>query len=93
MHVVIRKHRDRAEEMIAHLQEASRLRLSSERLVPREHPIWTTGGWKSFLDSPAAVAAAVRYVEKNPVKAGLGVQIMAVRPNPTTAGASENRKP
>lgn len=74
VHVVIRKHRDRAEEMIAHLQEASRLRLSSARLVPFEHPVWTGGGWKSFLDSPAAVTAAVRYVEKNPVKSGLDVQ-------------------
>jgi REP element-mobilizing transposase RayT len=73
-HIVIRKHRDRAEEMITHLQEASRLRLSSDRAVPREHPVWTTGGWKSFLDSPAAVTAAVRYVEKNPVKFGLGMQ-------------------
>ncbi len=73
-HVVIRKHRDRAEEMIAHLQEASRLRLSNARLVPRDHPVWTGGGWKSFLDSPAGVSAAVRYVEKNPVKSRLGLQ-------------------
>jgi REP element-mobilizing transposase RayT len=74
VHVVIRKHRDRAEEMISHLQETSRLRLSSERLLPRDHPVWTGGGWKSFLDSPTAVAAAVRYVERNPVKAELGAQ-------------------
>jgi REP element-mobilizing transposase RayT len=74
VHFVIRKHRDRAEEMIARLMDASRLRLSSARLVPRDHPVWTGGGWKSFLDTPAAVTAAIRYVEKNPVKAGLEVQ-------------------
>ncbi len=74
VHIVIRKHRDRAESMIARLQEASRLRLSSEGLSPPNHPVWTSGGWKSFLDSPAAVSAAVRYVEKNPQKAGLGAQ-------------------
>ena len=73
-HIVIRKHRDRAEEMIVRLQEASRLRLSNEELVSPNHPVWTSGGWKSFLDSPAVVAAAVRYVEKNPLKAGLGPQ-------------------
>lgn len=73
-HVVIRKHLDRAEEMIVNLQNASRLRLSSEGLAPHNHPVWTSGGWKSFLDSPAAVSAAVRYVEKNPQKAGLGAQ-------------------
>jgi REP element-mobilizing transposase RayT len=73
-HIVLRKHRDRAEEMIGTLNEASRLRLSSARFVQFEHPVWTGGGWKSFLDSPAAVSAAVRYVEKNPVKSGLGTQ-------------------
>lgn len=74
VHTIIRKHRDRAEEMISRLQEASRLRLSSEGLAPRNHPVWTGGGWKSFRDSPAAVSGAIRYVEKNPVKTGLGVQ-------------------
>jgi REP element-mobilizing transposase RayT len=73
-HIVIRKHRERAEEMIGHLKNASRLRLSNERLAPRNHPVWTSGGWKSFLDSIAAVRAAMHYVEKNPLKAGLATQ-------------------
>ena len=60
--------------MIAHLKDASRLRLGSARLMPPNHPVWTGGGWKSFLGSPAAVSAAVRYVEKNPVKSGLVAQ-------------------
>ncbi len=42
--------------------------------MPREHPVWTDGGWKSLLDSPASVNSATRYVEKNPEKSGFGVQ-------------------
>lgn len=73
-HLVIRKHLHRAEKMIDLLQEASRLRLSSDKLIPREHPCWTSGGWHGFLDSPAAVCRAIRYVENNSVKAGLPAQ-------------------
>ena len=73
-HLVIRKHKHRAEPMIATLQEASRLRLSEARTVPRDHPVWTGGGWKSFLDSPFAVRNAIRYVRDNPAKAGIAAQ-------------------
>jgi REP element-mobilizing transposase RayT len=73
-HLVIRKHKHRAERMIDLLQEASRLRLSNEGLIPHDHPCWTTGGWCGFLDSPAAVRRAILYVENNPVKAGFPAQ-------------------
>jgi REP element-mobilizing transposase RayT len=73
-HLVIRKHRHKAERMIDLLQESSRLRLSNDKLIPHEHPCWTTGGWHGFLDSPKAVRSAIRYVENNPVKAGQPAQ-------------------
>jgi REP element-mobilizing transposase RayT len=73
-HLVIRKHRDRAEMMIETLQRATRLRLSSDQLIPRDHPCWTEGGWRGFLDTPTAVRSAIRYVEENPVKDGLSPQ-------------------
>ncbi len=73
-HLVIRKHRRRAEQMIDVLQEASRVRLSNEKRIPRDHPCWTTGGWRKFLDSPEAVRRTIRYVENNPVKTGLPAQ-------------------
>lgn len=74
VHLVIRKHRHRAEDMIENLQRASRLRLSTSRAVSDGHPIWTLGGWRGFLDSPDAVRAVIRYVERNPSRSGLASQ-------------------
>jgi REP element-mobilizing transposase RayT len=71
VHLVIRKHRDCSEEMIARLQEESANRLRSSVVVPPAHPVWTRGGWKVYLDSPRAVWSRIRYVENNPVKEGL----------------------
>jgi REP element-mobilizing transposase RayT len=68
VHIVIRKHKHRAEQMIHHLQAASRLRLSSNSAVPPNHPIWTLAGWRRFLASPSAVRSVIRYVENNPAK-------------------------
>ena len=73
-HMVIRKHKHRAETMISNLQTASRLRLSSANPKLIDHPIWTQGGWKGFLDSPSSVRSVIRYVENNPINAGLPAQ-------------------
>jgi REP element-mobilizing transposase RayT len=69
VHLVIRKHRDLAEQMIATFQGESRAQLFQQRLVPSEHPVLTKNGWNVFLDTPASVRARIRYVEENPVKA------------------------
>ncbi|HEV3416908.1 MAG TPA: hypothetical protein VG056_08855 [Pirellulales bacterium] len=70
VHLVIRKHRHRAEGMIDNLQSASRLRLSSARELPTNHPVWTLGGCKRFLGTPDHVRTAIRYVDNNPIKIG-----------------------
>ena len=44
VHLVIRKHRDKAEEMIANLQNASRTALQEQ-----DHPIWGGPGCRVFL--------------------------------------------
>jgi REP element-mobilizing transposase RayT len=72
VHLVIRKHRDSAEEMIESLQSLSRKRL--EHLRPDGHPLWTTGGWKVFLDHPDEVWRTIRYVDQNPIKLHLPAQ-------------------
>jgi REP element-mobilizing transposase RayT len=74
VHLVIRKHRDDAEQMIGNFQGMSRVALQKRELVPAEHPIWTKGGWKVFLNTPADVWARIRYVESNPQKEGLPKQ-------------------
>ena len=68
VHLLIRKHRDSAEEMIFALQEASRLRLRTSGLVPEHHPVWGGPGWKVFLDHPSEVHRTIGYIEENPLK-------------------------
>jgi REP element-mobilizing transposase RayT len=71
VHVLIRKHRDRAEAMIRHLQRDSRLRLCETQCVPLEHPVWTSGGHRGFLDTCERINVVIRYIERNPAKSGL----------------------
>jgi REP element-mobilizing transposase RayT len=74
VHLVIRKHRMLAEEMIENIQSLSRKRLIAEGLRDATHPVWTRGGWKVFLDHPEEVWRTIRYVEKNPLPQRLPVQ-------------------
>jgi REP element-mobilizing transposase RayT len=74
VHLVLRKHRHLAEEMIDNLQTASRAQLLTSGDFSTDHPIWTLGGWKRFLNSPADVRRVISYVEKNPISAGLPPQ-------------------
>jgi REP element-mobilizing transposase RayT len=52
VHLLIRKHKDLAEEMIEKIQALSRTRLVESGLREHDHPTWTRGGWKVFLDHP-----------------------------------------
>jgi REP element-mobilizing transposase RayT len=68
VHLLVRKHRDLGEERIEKIQTLSRKRLVEIGLRGVEHPVWTRGGWKVFLDHPDEVWRTIRYIEKNPVK-------------------------
>jgi len=75
-HLVLRKHRDQAEEMIANFQETTRTMV---RENPRgqhgpEHPVWGGPGWKVFLNSQEDIRRTIDYVEQNPVKIGRPMQ-------------------
>ena len=72
--LLIRKHRDLAEEMIERIQALSRKRLVECGVRELEHPTWTRGGWKVFLDHPDEVRRTIRYIDDNPLKAGLSGQ-------------------
>lgn len=74
VHLVIRKHRHQAEEMIANFQMASRLRLRNDGLRGFDHPVWGGHGWKVFLDEPQDIWRTVEYVQGNPSKGGLPAQ-------------------
>jgi len=71
VHILIRKHKHQAEQMIANLQDASRLRLRTSGARSPDHPVWGGPGWKVFLDHPDAIRRTIRYIEDNPVKWGL----------------------
>ena len=55
VHLVIRQHRDDAESMIDIFQRESRAWLIERQIVLDDHPVWTKGGWKVFLDAPPEV--------------------------------------
>ena len=72
VHLVIGRNEDRrVERMVRHLKTRATQQLSAERLWPAEkRPVWADNAWKVFLNTPAAVQAAIGYVEENPIKEG-----------------------
>jgi REP element-mobilizing transposase RayT len=71
VHVLIRKHRHVAEQMIANLQRESHLLLRESRLRDMEHPVWGGHGWKVFLDHPGDIRRTIGYIVRNPDAIGL----------------------
>lgn len=74
VHLIMRKHKHKAEEMIANLQASSRLRLSAAGLRTPDHPTWVKGGWKVFLDHPDEVRRTIKYIADNPLPYGKDIQ-------------------
>jgi len=75
VHILIRKHKHSAEEMIEHLKQSSRQRLISLYYRAPNHPTWSAGeGWKVFLDHPEEVHRTIKYIDRNPVEIGLSPQ-------------------
>lgn len=74
IHILIRKHLDRAEDMILNLHTHSRLRFRAQGLRSQDHPLWGGPGWKVFLDTPDDIRRTIRYIENNPLKLGLPAQ-------------------
>jgi len=67
-HLIIRKHKDKAEQMIENVQELVRLRLSASGSRPPGHPVWARSGWRVFLDHPDDIRRTICYVNDNPLK-------------------------
>lgn len=74
VHLVIRKHKHQAEEMINHLQRESHIALREAGWVDFEHPVWGGHGWKVFLDPPEDIRRTIKYVEDNPIPFRMPVQ-------------------
>jgi REP element-mobilizing transposase RayT len=72
VHILIRKHKHLAEEMIQNFQRASDLRLTELGHREINQTTWASGGgWKVFLDHPDEVRRTINYIDENPMKIGL----------------------
>ena len=69
VHLLGRKHRDSAEQMIGEFQRASAAAVRATRFCDDAHRVWCSSGWKVFQDHPDDVRRTIKYVEDNPVKA------------------------
>jgi REP element-mobilizing transposase RayT len=75
VHLLIRKHKHLAEEMIANFQRASHLLLQEREMRETPQRTWASGGgWKVFLDHPDDVRRTIGYIDDNPLKIGLPQQ-------------------
>jgi REP element-mobilizing transposase RayT len=74
VHLIIRRHKDNAEDMIAKFQKATRDALIEAGKRSVTHPVWGGPGWKVFLNNPPQIRGCVRYVDENPEKAGRPAQ-------------------
>lgn len=78
-HVVMAWHRRNVDEFAQHLKAKATRQLSAEQLHPlaahssrgRTPSPWARNHWSPFIQSPEHMHQAIRYVERNPVKAGL----------------------
>jgi REP element-mobilizing transposase RayT len=75
VHILIRKHRHTAEQMVENLRGESRSSLVVASSYPVDHPVWTSGyGWRGFLEHPDGVRRTIGYIERNPLPLGLPAQ-------------------
>jgi REP-associated tyrosine transposase len=80
VHVVVAAHRFDGDEIIACLKRAGTRAMNDAGLHPLatfsrtsgKHPSpWGENGWKVILSTPQEMRERIRYVEENPLKAGL----------------------
>ena len=71
IHLLIRRHKHFAEEMIEHFQLESLTLLISANARPPDHPLWGGPGWKVYLDHPDDIRRTARYIDDNPTKSHL----------------------
>jgi len=68
IHILVLRSQYRIEYLINQFKGAA-----TKALNLKQSP-WTRGCWKVFIDNEETLKAAIRYVNANPVKAGLAAQ-------------------
>lgn len=71
-HLLIRRHKLRAQEMIPLLRDHSRN--ASHDLIPPRHPLWSLDPYIAYKDNPQAVQNAIDYIYSNYAKHNLPPQ-------------------
>lgn len=74
VHMLIRKHRDKAELMIEHFQASTREKIVGAKRRAERHPVWGGPGWKVLLNTRADIERVDHYIRMNPIKAGMPAQ-------------------
>jgi REP element-mobilizing transposase RayT len=74
IHLLIRRHRDKSEQMLEHFQQHSRQVMIDAGRRRSNHPVWGGRGWSVFLNSVEGMERVVRYIQHNPRKSGLPIQ-------------------
>ena len=75
VHLLIRRQRDRAEDIIALLQQKTKEVLIDAGKRPVNHPVWTDGaGWKTFVNTRKQFEREIDYIRQNPIKIGRAEQ-------------------
>lgn len=75
LHLVIARSEKRIEHLANWLKGAATRSLRDHGALPiRDTKMFARGYWATYLDSVEAIAAAIRYVEQNPIKDGLKSQ-------------------
>lgn len=74
MHVLVRRHRLKGDQMHAMIREACVEKLRERRLVPRDHPVLSARACDVFKDDVLSVRTYVRYISDNFAKHHLPVE-------------------
>src|SRR5207249_676838 len=78
VHLLIRRHRDKAEAMIAGFQAKTRDALIESGKRAATQPVWSDGpGWKTFLNTCGDFEREIVYIRGNPEKIGRPEQTWA----------------
>ncbi len=82
VHLVLGRSMLPAKKIADRLKAAAEERLRDENIFPDGETIWARGCWQVFLSTPADVHRTIRYVNDNPIKAGLKPQHWSFVTNP-----------
>ncbi|MEL7088728.1 MAG: hypothetical protein AAGL98_09870, partial [Planctomycetota bacterium] len=74
VHAVLGRGGTKVEQQVRRMKQAGTMALREAGWVEQDRPVWVRSGWFVYLNDAAAVRRAVRYVEDNPVRAGLRPQ-------------------